>query len=164
MAVSSVMIVFFYLVFYTTVEEYTVTAARSTVPDITVVCIPPCTDGQVICTWNNGGNGYNGSDDCQRKCGSPVGSDEACKVSSSKTCYWAWTKDAGWACFSGSPPCLSDDSVILSAYMTCADLKISYGGCVNSTDCNSCCTKSCHCKDLEEEKSECLCGKGQGTF
>ena len=127
-------------------------------PEVVVVCIPPCANGDIICTWNNGGNEYNGSEDCQRKCGNPVGTGEACKLSANKTCYWGWTKEAGWACFSGPSPCVDDNSVILSAYMTCASLESSYGGCKGAADCGACCSKSCHCIDLEEEKSECVCG------
>ena len=133
---------------------------NATVPMVTLVCIPPCPDGGVICTWNNGGNGYNGSEDCQRKCGSPVGNNEACKDSANKTCWWGWTKSAGWACFSGPPPCSDDGDVILSAYMTCAELQSGYGGCPHTADCTGCCSKKCHCQDLIEDKSECLCGAG----
>ena len=125
------------------------------------ICTPPCKDGGVICTWNNGGNGFNGSSSCQRACGSPVGSGEACKLSYNKTCYWGWIKEVGWACFSGPPPCVPDGSVIGSAYLTCADLKKAYGGCQGTSNCISvCCSKLCHCVDLEEEKSECSCGAG----
>ena len=129
--------------------------------DAAPVCTPPCKNGEVICTWDNGGNGFNGSSSCQRACGPPVGSGDACKLSANKTCYWGWTKDAGWACFSGPPPCVPDNSVIGSAYLTCADLKEDYGGCQGTSNCNSvCCSKKCHCVDLEEEKSECVCGAG----
>lgn len=134
---------------------------NTTVPIAPLVCIPPCSTGDIICTWDYGGNGYNGSEDCQRKCGSPVGTNEACKFSSNKTCWWGWTKSAGWACFSGPPPCEDDGGVILSAYMTCAQLQSGYGGCIKAADCTNCCSKQCHCKDLIEDKSECLCGKGE---
>lgn len=133
-------------------------ASNTSVPYTTIVCIPPCTNGQVICTWNSGGNGYKGGEDCQRKCGAPVGTGEACKASSNSTCWWGWTKDAGWACFSGIPPCSGDNDVILSAYMSCADLMSGYGGCTKAADCTQCCSKECHCRDLEESKSECVCG------
>ena len=49
----------------------------STVP----ICTPPCKTGEVICTWDSGGNGFNGSTSCQRACGAPVGSGSACKMS-----------------------------------------------------------------------------------
>lgn len=133
---------------------------RST-PEAVVVCKPPCKDGEVICTWDSGGNGFNGSTDCQRKCGSPVGDGEACKLTVNKTCYWAWTKEAGWACFAGPVPCDSDGSVFLSAYVPCVDLNRDYGGCGN---CSNCCSHACHCKDLMEDKSECLCGKKDSWF
>jgi hypothetical protein len=127
-------------------------------PFAVIVCIPPCPDGSVICTWDNGGNGYNGSTSCQRSCGDPVGSGAACKASANHTCYWGWSKDSGWACFSGAPPCSGNDSVIGSAYMTCADLQRGYGGCTHTSDCSQCCSKTCYCQDLEEEKSMCVCG------
>ena len=127
-------------------------------PLIVVVCIPPCANGGVICTWNNGGNGHNGSEDCQRKCGSPVGTGEACKASANGTCYWGWTQESGWACFSGPPPCIEDDGVFNSAYMTCTEFDRDYGGCKSLSACTQCCSKTCHCRDLEEEKSECVCG------
>ena len=123
------------------------------------VCTPPCPNGGVICTWDNGGNGYNGSTDCQRHCGAPVGTGEACNASKNKTCYWGWTKDAGWACFSGPPPCSPDNTVFNSAYMTCASYDRDYGGCEKTDGCQDCCSKACHCRDLIEDKSECVCGK-----
>ena len=43
--------------------------------------------------------------------------------------------------------------------MTCASLESGYGGCKGAVDCGACCSKSCHCVDLEEKKSECVCGK-----
>ena len=129
--------------------------AKAGDPADVIPCSPPCKDGDVICTWNSGGNGFGGGTDCQRKCGSPVGNGDACKLSLNNTCYWGWTKAAGWACFSGPPPCDQDGSVIGSAYLTCAEYKHDYGGC----DCQSCCSNLCHCQDLEEGKSECVCGK-----
>lgn len=144
-----------------TLVAATACAARRVedVPESVILCSPLCKDGEVICTWIEGGNGFAGGTDCQRKCGSPVGGGEACKMSANNTCYWAWTKAAGWACFSGSPPCLSDESIIGSAYLTCADLKQGYGGCEGTSDCQACCSKVCHCKDVDEGKSECACGK-----
>ena len=132
---------------------------EDTVPDIVIVCVPPCSNGQVICTWNNGGNKFNGSEDCQRSCGAPVGNGKACKLSANKTCFWGYTGNAGWACFSGPPPCSPDNSVIGSAYLTCAAYNASYGGCNGTGGCDTCCSHSCYCKDLIEDKSECLCGK-----
>lgn len=127
-------------------------------PMKTVVCIPPCSMGQVICTFNDGGNGFNGSESCQRSCGPPVGNGKACKASGNHTCYWGWTSDAGWACFSGPPPCSPNNTVFDSAYMTCAAFKADYGGCNSTGTCNTCCSKTCHCRDLIEDKSECVCG------
>ena len=135
-----------------------VTEVTEPAPYATIVCIPPCSTGEVICTWNNGGNGYNGSESCQRSCGYPVGNGKACNDSAKKTCYWGYRGDAGWACFSGPAPCSTDGSVIGSAYLTCADYKAQYGGCNSTGSCNDCCSKACHCRDLIEDKSECLCG------
>lgn len=146
------------LLVYLLIQSY-IPVAYSDVPIVAITCMPPCSDGQVICTWNDGGNGYNGSTDCQRHCGPPVGSGSACKASSNGTCYWAWTKDAGWACYSGPPPCVEDDEIIVSAYLTCADIDRGYGGCTHLADCTVCCSGQCHCKDLEEGKSVCECGK-----
>jgi len=133
-------------------------------PTDVIPCSPPCKNSDVICTWNNGGNGFGGGTDCQRKCGSPVGNGDACKLSLNKTCYWGWTEAAGWACFSGVPPCDPDGSVIGSAYMTCAELKQDYGGCEGTSDCQSCCSKLCHCRNVDEGKSECLCGKSSVRY
>ena len=44
--------------------------------------------------------------------------------------------------------------------MTCSELQSGYGGCPHTADCNGCCSKKCHCQDLIEDKSECLCGAG----
>ena len=130
----------------------------STVP----ICTPPCKTGEVICTWDSGGNGFNGSTSCQRACGAPVGSGAACKMSANNTCWWGWTKEAGWACFSGPPPCSPDKDVIGSAYLTCAEFQRDYGGCEGQSghECDICCSKKCHCVDLIEDKSECQCGAG----
>ena len=124
------------------------------------VCTSPCKDGEVICTWNDGGNGFNGSTNCQRSCGPPVGNGTACALSSNKTCYWGWTEKSGWACFSGPPPCSQDKDVIGSAYLTCADFQRDYGGCEGRSGdgCKTCCSGKCHCVDLVEDKSECVCG------
>ena len=37
--------------------------------------------------------------------------------------------------------------------MTFASLESGYGGCKGAADCGACCSESCHCIDLEEEKS-----------
>ena len=123
------------------------------------LCHPPCKDGGVICTWNDGGNGYNGSESCQRACGSPVGSDSACKLSVHDQCWWGYTDDSGWACFAGPTPCSPDKSVIASSYVPCAEWKRDYGGC----NCDVCCSKTCTCINLIEDKAECVCGNGTLT-
>ena len=128
-----------------------------------VVCTPPCKNGEVICTWNNGGNGFNGSTSCQRACGPPVGDGSACKLSANKTCFWGYTeKSISWACFSGPPPCSPDKDIISSSYLTCAEWQRDYGGCKGTSGhgCDICCSGKCHCIDLEEDKSECACGSG----
>ena len=137
-------------------------AVAGSVPEVTIVCIPPCSNGEVICTWDHGGNGYNGSTDCQRHCGDPVGSGSACKASSANTCYWGFTNDTGWACISGPPPCATDNEIMVSAYLTCAQVASGYGGCTHIADCAACCSKACYCQDLVEDKSVCRCGKKIG--
>ena len=124
-------------------------------PESVIVCIPPCGPSAVICTWNDGGNGFKNGSDCQRKCGEPVGDGAACKLSRSKICYWGWTKDAGFACFSGPVPCDPNETVFNSALMDCKSFNREYGGCGN---CTNCCSKTCHCRDLIEDKCECVCG------
>ena len=120
-----------------------------------VICRPPCKNGEVICTWDSGGNGFNGSTDCQRKCGAPVGNGQACSLSANRTCYWGWREGVGWACFSGPVPCSPNGTVFDSAYLPCAEFDRDYGGC---GDCSNCCSHKCHCQDLIEDKSECVCG------
>ena len=134
-------------------------AVAGSVPEVTIVCIPPCSNGEVICTWDHGGNGYNGSTDCQRHCGGPVGSGSACKASSANTCYWGWTNDTGYACFSGPLPCFPDNDTLDDTYMTCAGREREGYGCDKLADCNHCCSGQCLCKDLIEDKSICICGK-----
>lgn len=124
-------------------------------PASVIVCIPPCGPAMPICTWSEGGNSFKDGSDCQRKCGPPVGDGEACKLSASKTCYWGWTKEAGFACFSGPAPCDGNNTVFNSALMDCKSFNREYGGCGN---CSNCCSKTCHCRDLIEDKSECVCG------
>ena len=45
-------------------------------------------------------------------------------------------------------------------YMSCADMKQGYDGCLDVYCCEECCSKRCHCVDLEEEKCECVSGAG----
>ena len=134
-------------------------SVADSVPEVTIVCIPPCSNGEVICTWDHGGNGFNGSTDCQRHCGDPVGSGTACKASPTNACYWGYNNSTGWACYSGPAPCQPDGAIMVSAYLTCAEVASGYGGCTHIADCPACCSKECYCQDLVEDKSVCKCGR-----
>lgn len=127
-----------------------------------VVCTPPCKNGEMICTWKDGGNGFNGSS-CQHACGPPVGDGSACKLSANKTCYWGHTeKSMVYACFSGPIPCSPDKEIIDTSFLTCAEWQKDYGGCkwTSGHGCDPCCSGNCHCIHLgEDEKkvSACVC-------
>ena len=124
----------------------------SNVPLVTIVCIPPCSNSEVICTWDHGGNGFNGSTDCRQHCGEPNVPGSACMASSTNICYWGWTNDTGWACFSGPPPCLPYNDILDDTYMTCAGREREGYGCDKLADCTKCCSGYCLCRDLVEDK------------
>ncbi len=128
-------------------------AALTAIPRLSAdICTPPCSQNQLICDFDHGGNGYkpgscfqgNCSDVCQYACQTGV----VGKLSKDGKCWWGYIND--WGCFAGEPPCSDKGDVIGSAYLPCKDIDCT----VNE---NECCSKKASCKDLIEDKSECVC-------
>ena len=123
---------------------------------VAIMCRPPCEKGGVICSWNDGGNGYNTTENCQRSCGAPIGNGTACNLSLHNKCWWGYTDYAGWACYSGPAPCKPDETVVGFLYKACSRSKRPkhVGGC----DCRTCCSKTCTCTNMGQY-SQCTCGR-----
>ena len=117
------------------------------------VCKPPCSNGDLICSYDHGGNGYTGgacfSGDCDEYCQNACQTG-SCKESSDGHCWWGFVEVFG--CFAGEPPCRSKDSIIGSAYISCKE-----HDCNTTADPTQCCSGEVYCEDLKEDKSQCAC-------
>ena len=85
------------------------------------VCKPPCSNGDLICSYDHGGNGYTGgacfSGDCDEYCQNACQTG-SCKESSDGHCWWGFVEVFG--CFAGEQPaCHEKYTIIDSSYVSC---------------------------------------------